>query len=378
MSDTLERATEERATEMDAPLQQLKQQIETEPTVRSKGSFTGGLSLLLVLALGGGLAAGGYYWAWPQWQNLQQQTHTLQQNQQRLTDQSQQQQDSSTQLQQQLQTEQQQRLAQLEQNLVQQQQQLAAQSQAQIQALRQLVQERDSAPPRHWLLAEVEYLLQLASQKVWLEQDFATARALLASADEKLANLDDPSLLPVRQAIAADNEQLSHITLPDLTKVHIQLQQMRKLTMVLPLKQQDKAAQPELKPDTDIQNWRQTLGYYWQQSWSKLIQVRTAVPEDYFSLTAEQQLMLRVSLNQQLLLAELAAMQKQPQVYAAALQQASDQLQRYFSSEDETVMQLSQQLASLAAVDIAVPHTSPLTSLAQLQQYQQQLTESGL
>jgi uroporphyrin-3 C-methyltransferase len=41
-------------------------------------------------------------------------------------------------------------------------------------------------------------------------------------------------------------------------------------------------------------------------------------------------------------------------------------------------VQVSQQLASLAAVDIAVPQAAPLTSLAQLQQYQQQLTESGL
>src|SRR5690606_35301735 len=345
MSDTLERATEERATEMDAPLQQLKQQIETEPTVRSKGSFTGGLSLLLVLALGGGLAAGGYYWAWPQWQNLQQQTHTLQQNQQRLTDQSQQQQDSSTHLQQQLQTEQQQRLAQLEQNLVQQQQQLAAQNQAQIQALRQLVQERDSAPPRHWLLAEVEYLLQLASQKVWLEQDYATAIALLGSADEKLAKLDDPSLLPVRQAIAADSKQLKQINVPDMSQLYIQLQQMRKLSSTLPLKQQQQAEQTVAAPGHQLSQWRETLSYYWQQSWSQLIRVRSAVPEDYLSLNAEQQLMLRTSLQQQLLLAQLAAMQHQSQLFAAALQQASDQLQRYFDADNAEVQQLGSELA---------------------------------
>ena len=175
MSDSLERASE-----MDAPLQQLKKKIDAEPAPRSSGGAIAGLSLLLVLLLGCALGAGGY-WLWPKFQLLQQDTAKLQQNQQRLLEQQQQQQDSASQLQQQVQTEQQQRLSQLEQRLQQQQQQVLSQNQAQMQALRQLVQERDSAPPRHWLLAEIEYLLQLASQKVWLEQDYATAIALLSN-----------------------------------------------------------------------------------------------------------------------------------------------------------------------------------------------------
>jgi uroporphyrin-III C-methyltransferase len=372
MSDSVERAAE-----VDAPLQQLKKKIADEPTTRSSGSFTGGLSLLLVLALGAAAGAAGY-WLWPQWQLLQQQQATVQQNQQRLAEQSNQLQDNQRQLKEQLQVEQQQRLTQLEQNLQQQQQQLAQQSQAQIQAVRQLVQQRDSAPPRHWLLAEIEYLLQLAAQKVWLEQDVNTARALLSTADDKLAQLDDPSLVLVRQAIAADNEQLSRITRPDLSKVHVELQHMRTLSTSLALKQQQQLAVPEQAPSAELANWRQTLSFYWHQSWSKLVQVRSAVPEDYFSLSREQQLMLRMSLNQQLLLAELAALQHQPQVYGAALQQASDQLQRYFDPQDATVQQLSAQLTELAAIDVSLPQAAALKSLAQLQQYQQELTETGL
>lgn len=372
MSDSLERASE-----MDAPLQQLKQKIDAEPAPRSGGSAIGGLSLLLVLLLVCALGAAGY-WLWPKFQQLQHDTATAQQNLQRLTDQQQQQQDAAAQLQQQLQTEQQQRLTQLEQRLQQQQQQVLAQNQAQMQALRQLVQERDSAPPRHWLLAEVEYLLQLAAQKVWLEQDYTTAIALLGSADEKLAKLDDPSLLPVRQAIAADSKQLKQINVPDMSQLYIQLQQMRNISASLPLKQQQPTAQHIAAPGNELSQWRETLSYYWQQSWSQLIRVRSAVPEDYFSLSAEQQLMLRTSLQQQLLLAQLAAMQHQNQVFAAALQQASDQLQRYFDAENATVQQLGSELATLAAVDVAIVQAAPLTSLAQLQQYQQQLTETGL
>lgn len=376
MSDTLERATEERKAEVEAPLQQLKQKIDAEPAPRSSGNVSSALSLLLVLALSGAAGAAGY-WLWPQWQSLQQQNATLAQNQQRLTEQSQQLQDSSNQLQQQLFAEQQQKLAQLEQSLQQQQQQLLNQTQAQLQAVRQLVQERDSAPPRHWLLAEVDYLLKLAAQKVWLEQDIATARALLHSADEKLAQLDDASLLPVRQAIAADQQQLQGISMADFSKLHVQLQQLRQQAMLLPLKLQ--AAQIQAAaPEATLQNWRETLAFHWHNTWRGLLNPRAAIPEDYFDLTAEQQLMLRIALQQQLQLAQLAVMQQQPAVYQGALRQCADQLQRYFSAEEQTVQQFSSALTELAAVDVTPPVVSALTSPAQLQQYQQQLAGDSL
>lgn len=376
MSDTLERATEERNAEVEAPLQQLKQRMDAEPAARSGGGVAAGLSLLLVLALAGVVAAGSY-WLWPQWQALQQQHSSLQQNQQQLTAQSQQLQESNKQLQQQWQAEQQQQLAQLQQNISQQQLQLATQTQAQVQAVRQLVQERDSAPPRHWLIAEVDYLLKLAAQKVWLEQDSATALALLQNADQKLAQLDDASLLPVRQAIAADQQILRGISQPDFSKVHVQLQQLRQQAMLLPLKLQPVAPKQDA-PEATLQNWQATLAYHWHSTWRGLLNPRAAMPEDYFDLSTEQQLMLRIALQQQLQLAQLAVMQQQPQVYSAALQQCSDQLQRYFHADDQQVQQFSQTLASLAAIDVTPVTVNALSSPAQLQQYQQQLAGEGL
>lgn len=376
MSDTLERATEGRNADVEAPLQQLKQKIEAEPATPSRGGFTAGLSLLLVIALGSVVGAAGY-WLWPQWQALQQQSSQLAQNQQRLSEQSRQLQDHSQQMQQQLQTEQQQRLTQLEQRLEQQQQQLVAQTQAQVEAVRQLVQQRDSAPPRHWLLAEVEYLVKLAAQKVWLEQDMATAVALLQSADDKLALLDDASLLPVRQAIAADQQQLAAVNIADVSKVHVQLQQLQQQALQLPLKLQP-ARVEATAPEASLQNWRETLSYHWHSTWRGLLNPRTAMPEDYFDLSTEQQLMLRIALQQQLQLAQLAVMQQQPQLYQSALRQCADQLQRYFNADDSQVQQVSSTLALLAAVDVTPPQVSALTSPAQLQQYLQQLAGDNL
>lgn len=376
-----------RATEADEPLKKLKQKMDDEQQQASTKKPSQALaifSLLLIIILTAAIAAAGY-WLWPQWQNMQQQSADTQQLQQRVSAQAQQQQNTEQQIlntlsqNQSAQTRQlEQQLAAVERQLNLAQQQAATEQQVQIQALRQQLQTKDSAPPRHWLLAETEYLLQLAAKKVWLEYDVTTAIALLNSAQEKLVKLDDPSLVLVRQAITEDIEQLSQLTSLDLTQVHLQLQQARKTTFTLPLKQQQPEINTITKPEAALKQWRQTLDYYWQQTWRNLFTVRSAVPEDYFSLTNEQQLMLRTSLSQQLLLAQLAALEHNSAVYSEAIQQADNQLQRYFDPAATAVQQLQQQLQQLLTLDVSRAQPKALRSLSQMQQYQQQLEVSSL
>ncbi|MGI5310659.1 uroporphyrinogen-III C-methyltransferase [Rheinheimera sp. WS51] len=377
-----------RASEADEPLKELKQKIDDEQQQENTKKPSQGLaafSLLLIILLIAAMAA-AVYWLWPQWQSLQQQSAQMQQLQQRVSAQVQQQQNTEQQLLNTLSQQQSAKLGQLELQLAQTEQRLSlalqqalTEQQVQIQALRQQVQTKDSAPPRHWLLAETDYLLQLAAKKVWLEHDFTTAISLLNTAQEKLIKIDDPSLLLVRQAINQDIEQLRQLPTIDLSEVHLQLQQARKLTAQLALKQQHNNAMPQLtKPEGGVKQWRQTLHYYWQQAWSNLFTVRSAVPEDYFSLSKEQQLMLRSSLSQHLLLAELAALEQNETVYLAALEQAISQLGRYFDPANDEVSQLQSQLQQLATVNISKPELKALSSVSQMQQYQQQLEESSL
>lgn len=376
-----------RATEADEPLKKLKQKMDNEQQQASTKKPSQALAifnLLLIIVLTVAIAAAAY-WLWPQWQNMQQQSADTQQLQQRISAQAQQQQNTEQQILNTLsqnknaQTRQlEQQLTVVERQLNLAQQQVATELQVQIQALRQQVQTKDSAPPRHWLLAETEYLLQLAAKKVWLEYDFATAIALLNTAQEKLIKLEDPSLVLVRQAITEDIEQLSQLSSLDLTQVHLQLQQARKSTLTLPLKQQQTEINTVTKPEVTLKQWRQTLDYYWQQTWRNLFIVRSAVPEDYFSLTNEQQLMLRTSLSQQLLLAQLAALEHNNAVYSEAIQQADNQLQRYFDPAATAVQQLQQQLQQLLKLDVSRAQPKALRSLGQMQQYQQQLEESSL
>lgn len=367
------------AEESAAPLAQLKQRIaEQEQRPPGGGRALAVLALLCSLLLAAAVAAAAY-WLWPQWQQLQTQQQQLQTAQQEVNRQSAELLSSSqSQLQQSL-SSQQQSLSTLEQQLTAQQQRQQQQLQQQMQAVREMVQQSDGAPPRHWALAEIQFLLKRADYSLWLNQDINSARLLLQRAQQQLAELDDASLINVRQAIATDLAALTSLKTPDLSAVHIELAQMRNSSMRLPLKQQ----QTELsitvaEPQGDLKNWRSTLKYYWDSSLQQLFSARVAVPEDYFSLTEEQQLMVRIALNQQLLLAQLAVLSGEAAVYRSALQQASDQLQRHFQAAEPAVQQLSDKLLQLAAIDITTQQLPPLQSVPQLQNYLQSMAETEL
>lgn len=57
---------------------------------------------------------------------------------------------------------------------------------------------------KDWLMAETEYLIQLANHRLLLEKDVTTAIVALESADKRLAEISDPALLKVRNIIAKD------------------------------------------------------------------------------------------------------------------------------------------------------------------------------
>lgn len=376
MSEQAELTT---AEESAAPLEQLKKQIaEQEQRPVGGGRALAALALLCSLLLAGAVVAAGYL-LWPQWQQMQIQQQQLQQAQQDINRQSAELLSSNqSQLQQSL-SSQQQSLSAFEQQMTAGQQRQQQQLQQQMQAVRELVQQSDGAPPRHWALAEIQFLLKRADHSLWLNQDINSARLLLQRAQQQLSELDDASLINVRQAIAADLAALATLKTPDLSAVHVELAQMRKTSMGLPLKQQqNELVVSVVAPQGELKNWRSTLKYYWDSNLQRLFSARVAMPEDYFSLTAEQQLMVRIALNQQLLLAQTAALAGEPAVYRSALQQASDNLQRYFQATEPAVQQLSEQLLALAAIDISQQQLPALQSGSQLQDYLQSMAETEL
>jgi uroporphyrin-3 C-methyltransferase len=76
---------------------------------------------------------------------------------------------------------------------------------------------------RDWLLAEVEYLLKLANQRVLIEKDLDTAIELLMAADDILEKSEGISSFKIREAIANDLAKLRAVGGIDLDGLFLQI-----------------------------------------------------------------------------------------------------------------------------------------------------------
>ncbi len=343
-----------------------------KPAARTGSGVMLGMMALLI-ALASAALVGWFFYVWqPQLVALQQQQQTLQNQQQSQTALFQSKQEE-------LQQEMQQQLVnvvadwnnkQLEQ--LQSTQQEIARLQTQL--------DQQSGNVKGWQLLEVEYFLRLAEQKLFLEQNISGVVQVLELAEQRLKQMQDASLVAVREAIGQDKHMLSELNTPDMHQLHLTLSALRQQSLTLPLRQSERAMdnQTEEEITEDAADWQSNLGLYWRNFWRGLVQVRASLPEDGVSLTAEQQISVRNTLTQQLLLAELAAMQHNQAVYAAAIQQSADSLQRYFAATEPAVQQMADDLVALSALQVSLPLLAPLKSPQLFEAYRQGTAEAEL
>ncbi len=261
------------------------------------------------------------------------------------------------------------------------QQDAAAKTEQELKKLQtQLAQQ--SGNVKGWQLLEIDYFLRLSEQKLFLEQNISGVHQVLDLAEQRLKQLNDASLMAVREAISQDKRMLDELNAPDLNQLHLTLSNLRQQSLTLPLRQSAKALtqaeEEEISEDTA--DWQENLSRSWSKFWRNLVHVRASLPEDGLSLTAEQQISVRNTLTQQLLLAELAAMQHNQAVYAAAIQQSTDSLQRYFAATEPMVQAMADELVTLSALQVSLPLLAPLKSPQVFHAYQQGTldTESAL
>ncbi len=177
-------------------------------------------------------------------------------------------------------------------------------------------------------LAEVDYLLRLANERLKLFSDPVAADQALEIADLHLAALDNPMYLGVRQEIATARGELAAVKMPDYLDIISQLETIRESTASLPLLGSAPVGrESELAVET---GWWEKL----KSVFSNLVTIRRSTGGENQRISLEDKDYIRQRLWLQLEVAHLSLMRREQGAFRHSLEQVRESLSTWFDPGD--------------------------------------------
>ncbi|WP_293752469.1 uroporphyrinogen-III C-methyltransferase, partial [uncultured Paraglaciecola sp.] len=223
----------------------------------------------------------------------------------------------------------------------------------QVQANQRNLADVSGRRPADWLLAEADYLVRIAGRKLWLEHDVKTAIMMLQSADSRIQDLDDPSLLPLRTNLAEDLLALQQLNQISISSIAIALGALNKHVDSLPLAFFEK---PEAEVIDDsvtesIDDWRANLARNWREATKHFFSIKKVTTEIKPFMSDQQQWLAKEQLKFALLQAQVAVLQENTSLYQQSVETALSVLIESFDTEKEAVVQFTDSLNKLQKTD---------------------------
>ena len=231
------------------------------------------------------------------------------------------------------------------------------QQQKSIESLQLALADVKGRRPNDWLLAESDYLVKLAGRKLFLEHDIVSATKLMESADQRIAALNDPSLVPLRRAMANDITNLRALPLIDrdglviaLTSLQLQVDGLPLANAILP----EAPVVEQQEVSTDINDWQQNLKTSLGEFSEQFITFRTRDGNVIPLLSPEQHFYLRENIKAKLETAMKGVYTEQGEVFSTALKVAHEWSTQFFNLDDPAVQKFNQRIAALGKQNIQV------------------------
>lgn len=227
-----------------------------------------------------------------------------------------------------------------------------------------------------WMLAEAEYLLRLANQRLVVESDAQSALALAESADQLLRELANPALHPVRRALRRELSALESAEVPEREELYLQLEGLSESLAGLPrTRPSERMAPPEAEPAEQEPDglWARIQGSFANAlgSLEQYVRIRrhgealeaVLLPDDHQRLVDNLQLMIAQ--------AQVAMLREEPDLYRASLDKAHQWLQRYYP-EQERAVELRERIEQLRGETVRTSLPPLEDSLGLLQNHRRQ------
>ena len=246
-----------------------------------------------------------------------------------------------------------------------------------------------------WQLAEAEYLLRLANQRLAMEQASESAIALLKAADIIIRDSEQVGTYGIRRAIAADLAALTTVPSVDVEGVYAQLAALSglaaQLTFIPPRRETvvpnktPEAASAEVTATTPAAkvNWTQSVWHgtkavgasVWGEL-KQLVKVQSRTQEGQQLLTPAAELLVRMRIEMALSQTQVALLRRQQTIYDQSLVGVKQLLAQYYRSNDVIAQAMHAQIGALDEVKVLVNMPNISGSLVSLQGFIATLHES--
>lgn len=244
-----------------------------------------------------------------------------------------------------------------------------AQQQKSIESLQVAVADVKGRRPNDWLLAEADYLVKLAGRKLFLEHDAVSATKLMESADQRIAALNDPSLVPLRKSMANDITKLKTIPLIDREGLVLRITALQQQVDTLPLANAilPQAEQQQTQAvSQDIDDWQDNLLTSLKDFSDNFITFRTRDGNVIPLLSPQQHFYLKENIKAKLETAIKAIYVEQQELYTTALTTADKWSATFFNQDSKEVAEFNQALELLSKQRVQVDYPVKLETQQQL------------
>jgi uroporphyrin-3 C-methyltransferase len=234
-----------------------------------------------------------------------------------------------------------------------------------------------------WLIAEAEYLLRLANQRVAMEDDAAGAIKLFEAADQIIREAEGIVAFELREAIAMDIAALRGVSNVDIQGIFVELGalagqidvlEQKRLQYVPPVIAEQNATESEQQSLT-----ARALAFLVRigDQLASLVDYRNDGESIKPILPPEEEYYLKQNLALKIQLAQLGLLRGNQEIYEQSLLDAVEWVDQYFNSEASLTLSVRESLARLSGVDVSRNLPEVSGSLREIRKLMSQFHESA-
>jgi uroporphyrin-3 C-methyltransferase len=221
-----------------------------------------------------------------------------------------------------------------------------------------------------WMVAEAEYLLRIANDRLILARDTESARVALGLADQRLRDTKDPGWAGVREQIARDIAKLSAFEAPDSAGLSARLsaliEQIPRLKIANATIGPERTLPEHTGQEPGERNWETLLDDVWA-GFKDSVRIRERDKPVQAMLAPEHQFFLYENLKLHMEAARLGLARDDQKLFRDNLNIAADWLTKYFDPDNGSAAAIAKAIAEMVEIDIRPEMPDVSQSLRALQ-----------